>query len=197
MSKRIDKTLIYDCTPAFADVLSGTRPRPEPFLRGQEPDITGYIVEDRILELGPYYQFVTYPGIEAQWFIEQSLELRRFMDGIDSPVLRIGYRYLAALNIDGTRMAVVPLSPNIKSRSQEIWQAAQEILSEFGADVSKQVDLQPLARELALLSHCSYEAAKRHIRRAIRLARNPDYELPQRGGLRDNPGGRPRKEAQP
>lgn len=192
-NKRLDSTVFYNCIPAAADVLSGICPPPEPLPLGSEPDIVGSLLERRILEeLGPHYRIVTCRGDEPKWYTEQTEELRSLMDD-DSAIIAIGaYRYLAALNSDATRMAVVPMATGIESRRQEIWMAAQKILADSGVDVTVQVKLQPLARQLANASGCNYETAKRHMAKAVRRARHPDYELPKRGGVRENKGGRPR-----
>lgn len=191
-NKRLESTVFHDVMPAMADVLSESRPRPEALPINSEPDLSGSLAHEKLLQLGSAYVCITPRGSEPSLFVEQTIELRHMQDD-DSAILLVDHSYLVACNIDATNLAVVKLSPRLKSRSDEVWMTAQRILHESGTNVSVKVNLQPLARELADSVHCHYDTAKQHIARAVRRKRDPEYVLPIRGGLRDNKGGRPRK----
>lgn len=81
---------------------------------------------------------------------------------------------------------------NTKSRSEELQTLAAEILAASGADVTKGVEIRPLAKIMADRSGCHYTTAKQHIAKAIRRARHK-YQDPTWGGKREG-AGRPKQE---
>ena len=74
------------------------------------------------------------------------------------------------------------MADNTNARSVSIQVSAQFILKESGVDINDEINVQPLARQLADEADCSYDTAKRHIIKAINLAKG--IPLPTRGGSR-------------
>lgn len=85
------------------------------------------------------------------------------------------------------------MTDNTNARAAAIQAAAQRILAASGVDVNSEINVQPLARQLADENGCNYMTAKRHIRKAIDFAKG--IPLPTRGGPRGGgwPKGKPRK----
>ena len=94
---------------------------------------------------------------------------------------------------------------NTKQRTERIQSLARQIVRESNPNLNEIVHILPLAKKLMDVESCGIDAAKRHIAKAIRNLRyhwlvetgqitksEPEPEA-QRGGLRSNPGGRPRK----
>lgn len=61
-----------------------------------------------------------------------------------------------------------------KARSDAIQEAAHRLLDEYQIDITRQVIILPLARDLAQRINCHIDTAKRHISRAIRYARGEE-----------------------
>ena len=75
--------------------------------------------------------------------------------------------------------------------SDSIALAAQNIVQSSGVDITQPVAILPLARQLMAETGCKIDAAKRHIARAVRLARGELTTSPTWGGRRTPAGGRP------
>jgi len=88
-------------------------------------------------------------------------------------------------------------SPNTAARTAALQALAAEILAASGIDVTTATPpetLRGLYRQLAEIAPCHPDTAKRHVARAMRRKRHPDYKPPQHGGARDG-AGRPPKQA--
>lgn len=96
-------------------------------------------------------------------------------------------------------------TPNTKQRTEHLHSLARQIVRESNPNLNEIVHILPLSKKLMVVGDCGIDAAKRHIAKAIRNLRyhwlvdtgqiaeaEPEPEA-QRGGLRSNPGGRPRK----
>jgi len=82
-----------------------------------------------------------------------------------------------------------------KTRTQKLEQAAIEIVEAFGIERldqmqgdARRVALRQMYHELEAAQDCHYDTAKRHIARACRRLRHPDYTPPKWGGQRQNAG---------
>lgn len=75
--------------------------------------------------------------------------------------------------------------------SDSIALAARQIVAASGMDITQHIPTLPLAKLLQAETGCSRDTAKRHVARAIRLARG-ELITAQWGGLRTPAGGRPR-----
>jgi len=82
-----------------------------------------------------------------------------------------------------------------KTRKRKLEQAAIEIVEAFGIERldkmqgdARRVALRQMYHELEAAQGCHYDTAKRHIARACRRLRHPDYKPPQWGGQRQNAG---------
>lgn len=73
---------------------------------------------------------------------------------------------------------------NNKARSDAIQHAARALLAASQADITQQVDLSPLAAMLVQQTGCHPDTAKRHIARAVRLARGEGTHDRTWGGVR-------------
>lgn len=60
---------------------------------------------------------------------------------------------------------------NTRERSNELQAAARALIQARGVDITRQVAIRPLAQILATEAGCHYDTAKRHIAKAVRLAR--------------------------
>ena len=76
---------------------------------------------------------------------------------------------------------------NTKARSQEIQEAAADLLVEMNIDVTKAVEIRPLAKILASRVYCHYNIAKNHIAKAVRRVRGELVET-EWGGARQGSG---------
>lgn len=74
------------------------------------------------------------------------------------------------------------MTDSTNARTAAIQAAAQRILADSGVDISAEINVQPLARQLADENGCNYMTAKRHIHKAIDFAKG--IPLPTRGGPR-------------
>jgi hypothetical protein len=74
------------------------------------------------------------------------------------------------------------MTDSTNARSAAIQAAAQRILVDSGVDISGEINVQPLARKLANEANCNYATAKRHIIKAVNLAKG--IPLPVRNGPR-------------
>jgi len=89
---------------------------------------------------------------------------------------------------------------NTKSRSDEIFTTAASILEAAGGHTKidtlsleeRWTELDKMYRQLMEATGCVRETAKRNIAKALRRARYGT--MAKRGGLRNPPGGRPRKQ---
>jgi len=77
--------------------------------------------------------------------------------------------------------------------SDSIALAARNIVAASAVDITQPVHILPLAKLLMAEAGCSIDTAKRHIARAVRLARGELITSPAWGGHRTPAGGRPRK----
>lgn len=77
--------------------------------------------------------------------------------------------------------------------SDSIALAAAEIVAASGVDLTATVPILPLAKQVQARTGCGIDAAKRHVAKAIRLARHELTDSPAWGGRRTPAGGRPRK----
>lgn len=73
---------------------------------------------------------------------------------------------------------------NKKDRSDAIQEAARRLLEERQIDITQQVIIPPLAKGLAQQMNCHIDTAKRHIARAVRLARGEVAHEGTWGGVR-------------
>lgn len=73
---------------------------------------------------------------------------------------------------------------NKKDRSDAIQEAARRLLVERQIDITQQVDVLSLAKDLATELACHPDTAKRHIARAVRLARGETAHEGTWGGVR-------------
>lgn len=80
-----------------------------------------------------------------------------------------------------------PDAPNSRGRVVELRAAAKALLIEQGVNVEEQVVVLPLAKILKERENCSIDAAKRHIARAVRLARG-EISQERWGGYRPGAG---------
>ena len=60
---------------------------------------------------------------------------------------------------------------NTKQRNAEIAAAARQVLAESGADITDAVAILPLAKQLVTRTGCHISTAKRHVAKAVRVAR--------------------------
>lgn len=79
------------------------------------------------------------------------------------------------------------MAANTKARAEEIQEAAKTILVTHDIDVTKQVALLPLAKELMQQTGCEISTAKRHVAKAVRRARGVLSEA-RWGGARPGAG---------
>lgn len=86
------------------------------------------------------------------------------------------------------------MSARAKARAERTLALARALLEEQQVNVREQVELVPLAHILKERAGVSYDTARRHVHRAVMLARGDLSRAPQWGGLRGNKGGRPRRE---
>lgn len=77
--------------------------------------------------------------------------------------------------------------------SDSIALAARRIVAASAVDITEPVAILPLAKQLMAETGCGIDAAKRHVAKAIRLARHETITSPTWGGRRTPTGGRPRK----
>ena len=77
---------------------------------------------------------------------------------------------------------------NTRARSEEIQSAARALLAERAVDITQQVDVRTLAKELAAQANCHYDTARRHIATAVRRARGGQLPNGTWGGKRDGAG---------
>lgn len=61
------------------------------------------------------------------------------------------------------------MSLNNRARSDSIAVAARALVEARGVDVTEQVQVRLLAKELKAQTDCHYDTAKRHITKAVRL----------------------------
>lgn len=78
-----------------------------------------------------------------------------------------------------------------RNYSDSIALAAARIVAASGVDITQPVPILPLAKRLMQETGCGIDAAKRHIARAVRLARGESINPPTWGGHRTPAGGRP------
>lgn len=76
--------------------------------------------------------------------------------------------------------------------SDSIALAARRIVAASAVDITEPVSILPLARQLMAETGCGIDAAKRHVAKAIRLARHETITSPAWGGKRQPAGGRPK-----
>jgi len=81
---------------------------------------------------------------------------------------------------------------NTNKRSKKLQSLAAEILAASGADVNGAVPIRLLAKSMTGQCDAVYETCKRHIAKAVRVARG--HEFAARGGARAG-AGRPRIES--
>lgn len=74
-----------------------------------------------------------------------------------------------------------------KTRAERTLALARELLVEEGVEVRQQVNLIPLAHILKERAGVSYDTAKRHVHRAVMLARGEMSKTPEWGGKRERP----------
>lgn len=74
------------------------------------------------------------------------------------------------------------MSAGAKARAERTLALARALLVEEKVEVRERVDLIPLAHTLAERAGVSYDTAKRHVHRAVMLARGELSKLPQWGG---------------
>lgn len=86
------------------------------------------------------------------------------------------------------------MTDSTKQRSEKLQALAAKILAASGADVTQAIAIRPLAKLMETKCDAVYETCKRHITKAVRLARG--QVVASRGGFRDG-AGRPRTKAQP
>lgn len=75
--------------------------------------------------------------------------------------------------------------------SDSIALAAREIVAASAVDITQPVSILPLAKLLQEQTGCSRDTAKRHVAKAIRLARGELINSSTWGGKRTPSGGRP------
>lgn len=63
------------------------------------------------------------------------------------------------------------MTPATRTRYNELTFAAREVVAASGVDISQPVNVLPLAKQVVERTGCGIDAAKRHVARAIRLAR--------------------------
>lgn len=78
---------------------------------------------------------------------------------------------------------------NTKAHSDAIQEAARSLLIEYQIDITQQVIIPPLAKELARRMSCHPDTAKQHIARAVRRARGEEAARSW-GGVRPGAGKR-------
>lgn len=79
------------------------------------------------------------------------------------------------------------MSAGAKARAERTLVLARALLVEEKVEVRGQVDLIPLAHILKRRAGVSYDTAKRHVHRAVMLARGELAAAPQWGGARVHP----------
>lgn len=77
--------------------------------------------------------------------------------------------------------------------SDSIGEAARRIVAASPMNPDTPVPVLPLAKQLMAETGCGIDAAKRHIARAVRLARGELTTAPTWGGKRTPAGGWPKK----
>ena len=75
-----------------------------------------------------------------------------------------------------------------KERIEEIRSVAIDIVQSSGVDVTVQVQILPLAKQLAKRTGCTLKTAKIRIAEAVRRICHPDWTQPERGGKREGAG---------
>lgn len=183
----------YDCTPAFADVFSGTHKRPETIDGDVMTNITGNpptLLYKRITEQHGDMMVIAERGRVPLFFAAKVTELREHNPA--APILLAGGRWLIAPNEDATSAAVMDVT---STAERSLWIEAQawRVVSRAGVDFAKQTKILPLAKQLRDLTGCSLDKGKQHIAKALRRMRGEYVAIAQRGGQREG-AGRPKIE---
>lgn len=80
------------------------------------------------------------------------------------------------------------MSGKSKQFTAELQVKARQLLDASGADITGQVMIRPLAKQLVADTGCNIDTAKQHVARAIRRARGDWVGEREQGGRREGAG---------